>query len=181
MKSILLSILVSLLLLTQVAMADGPQMKASVAGGFSYMKEGETNLGFNLGGIFKYSLANIDPNLSVEGIITYNYFLPKEEHDYKYNYSMIEILGGANYNVAPNINLLGGLGFYQISVDFEYTGNNEYMQAYNSSASDTKLGLFIGGEFQLNNTLSGRLIMHIPNFDPDFFYLNINVAYSFPL
>ncbi len=158
------------------------KMKISIDAGLSYgvgdaYEYTDMKLGFNLGGIFHYNLNDVKSGLSVEGILNYTYYSGDSVDYYDYSYGMLEILAGANYSIIPQLNVLGGLGLYRFMFEMEYTGPNGYGRDLDESETD--LGLWGGISYSLNESLSVRATLHLPDFDPDVFYLRLNAVYSF--
>ncbi|MBN2695520.1 outer membrane beta-barrel protein [bacterium] len=158
-------------------------MKLSVTAGLSYgIGDGyeytDLKTGFNVGGVFHYNLEATQPNLSAEGILNYTYYKGESTSTYEYSYGMLEILGGAKYSISEQLGFIGGLGFYKFIFEFDDKTGDLYND-YDSSAS--YLGLFVGAIFNIDDRISIRGLLHLPDFDPDVAYIRINFAYSFPL
>ncbi len=156
------------------------KMKISVDAGLSYgvgdvYDNTDMKVGFNLGGIFHYNLRDVKQGLLLE--LNYSYYSGGSEQDYDYSYGMFEILGGASYLIMPQLNILGGFGIYRFMFEWEYTGSDEYGRDYDASKS--YLGIWGGISYSLNESFSLRATLHLPDFEPNAFYLRLNGVYSF--
>ncbi len=108
----------------------------------------------------------------IETTLNYGYYKASSTQ-YDYTYGMLEILMGTNYEVISQLSILGGTGIYTIMfTEFDKIEKK-------SDSSETSLGLWGGISYSLNESFSIRTTLHLPDFEPDNFYIRLNALYSF--
>ncbi len=109
------------------------------------------NPGIGGGADFGYTVMD---KLTIEGGLSFMYWIGDEEGGWEYSMWMMPITAGVRYDLSEStgmdFSVIGGLGFTYTSIEYDYSGEASWgLGSY--SADDTDLSMYAGVEFGFSN------------------------------
>ncbi|MBD3306069.1 outer membrane beta-barrel protein [candidate division KSB3 bacterium] len=162
--------------LVSVTSAQNLQNVQIGLGGGGYLPTGDADDVLDLGVAFHGTLLfGLDEMMQIEGGIGYWWLQFDEEFEdaadalgIDLDGSIIPITGGIRYQMAPQLHLDAGGGFYRVELEAENLGLDE---------SETDFGVYGGAGYQMG-PLDLVVRAHYPDFDDFYFTATVNYLFS---